>query len=129
MTNTAIAMLLCPHCGKTSNVDSHNSDLRCSECGMEHTGSDAYMRCEGRLQVRKECTVSHKKRKSPVRAIVRDISFSGAMLQYTGPALSRDTILILDVEGLDLHVPARVMWTHSMTRFENKAGVKFVWPF
>jgi len=96
---------------------------------MEHTGSDAYMRNEGRLQVRKECTVTHKKRKFPVKAIVRDISFGGAMLHYTGPALSRDTMLILDVASLDLHVPARVMWTQSMTRFENKAGVKFVWPF
>ena len=129
MPNVAIAIVVCPHCGKTSKRITHDSDLRCIECGIEYAGSEAYMRREGRLQVKKDCTITHKHRKSPVTAILEDVSFNGAQVKYAGPALSIDSILLLDVGGLDLHTPARVMWTHSMTKFENKTGVKFVWPF
>ncbi len=129
MPNAAIAIIVCPHCGKTSQKITDDSDLRCVECGMEYADSDAYMRREGRLQVKKDCTIAHKNRKSPIIAILEDISFNGGKIKYAGSALSIDSMLLLDVGGLDLHTPARVMWTHSMTKFEHKTGVKFVWPY
>jgi hypothetical protein len=60
--------------------------------------------------------------------MVENVSFNGAGVKYMGPAFFKDSMLYLDVEGLDLHILAKVVWTKSLSKDENGTGFRFIWP-
>ncbi|MCP3677132.1 MAG: PilZ domain-containing protein [Deltaproteobacteria bacterium] len=119
----------CPQCGKVSNGNRHESYLICRGCGMAYTEYGTDRRREGRLKLRKECTLTYKERELPVAATVDDVSLNGVRVQYVGPTFCKDAMLYLDVDGLDLHTPAKVMWTTLATKDKQSAGLRLIWPF
>ncbi|MCP3677516.1 MAG: PilZ domain-containing protein [Deltaproteobacteria bacterium] len=119
----------CPQCGKVSNGNRHESYLICRECGIAYTECGTDRRCDGRLKIEKECTLTYKGRESPVEATVYDVSLNGARTQYVGTPLCKDAMLYLDVDGLDLHTPVKVIWTISVNKDKHSTGLQLVWPF
>ena len=119
----------CPQCGKESNGNRDESYLICRECGMAYTEHGTDRRREGRLKLRKECTLTYKDRESPVAAAVEGVSLNGAKVQYAGPLFCKDAMLYLDVDGLDLHTPVKVMWTASANKDKHNTGLRLIWPF
>jgi hypothetical protein len=118
----------CQHCGFGSNGIRQESYIKCGGCGIAHPELGTDRRQEGRLKVRKECTITNKERESPLSAMVENVSFNGAAVKYMGPAFFKDSMLYLDVEGLDLHILAKVVWTKSLSKDENGTGFRFIWP-
>ena len=119
----------CPQCGEVSNGNRGESYLLCRECGMAYTEHGTDRRREGRLKLKKECTLTYKYRDSLVAATVEDVSLNGARVQYVGPPFCKDEMLYLDVDGLDLHTPAKVMWTASANKDKQSSGLRLIWPF
>jgi hypothetical protein len=120
-------VVICQHCGFGSNGSIQGRYIKCSGCGIAHTALGTDRRQEGRLKVRKECTVTHKERESPLSAMVGNVSFNGASVRYIGSAFLKDSMLYLDIEGLDLHILAKAAWTKSMSKNENGTGFRFIW--
>ncbi|MFQ5329432.1 MAG: PilZ domain-containing protein [Thermodesulfobacteriota bacterium] len=96
---------------------------------MAYTEHGTDRRREGRLKIERKCTLTYKDRELPVAASVEDISLNGARVQFVGSPFCKDTMLYLDVDGLDLHTPAKVVWTTSLVQGQQSAGLRLIWPF
>ncbi|MFQ5328648.1 MAG: hypothetical protein ACE5D4_01510, partial [Thermodesulfobacteriota bacterium] len=74
MTNTAV------------KVEFWGADVViCSRCGHLSASKNRLLRRrEGRVQVRKKCTVVYEKGAPPIAAVIEDASLEGAKIKYDG---------------------------------------------
>jgi len=116
MTNAAVKVefwgadvVICSHCGHlTAN---NNRELR---------------RREGRVEVRKKCTVVYSKGVPPIAAVIEDASLEGAKIKYGGTPFRESSRVFLNVSGL--RIPATVVWSQSTSGKWSFSGLKLVWP-
>jgi len=119
---------VCLQCNDGSYRYTEEGNIKCARCGADFTEYGTAKRSEGRLNVKTACTISHKERESPLEAMVVDVSLHGARIHYRGEPLSETSLLHLDVDGLDLHTPAKIMWSHSEGEDDHYVGVRLIWP-
>jgi len=118
---------VCQQCNEGSYKYAEGGNIICVRCGAVYTEYGTAKRSEGRLNVKAACTISHKERESHLEAMVVDVSLHGARIRYQGEPLSETTLLHLDVDGLALHTPAKIMWSHSEGD-DHYIGVRLIWP-
>ena len=121
-------MNLCPYCGKATSSGKSESFLICKVCGMVYAEFGTNRRREGRLKVSKECVLTFKIKEDPLVATVEDISLNGARVVYPGASLMKGGMGYIDVDHLDLHAPAKVVWTVVVDDGKQSAGLRLIWP-
>ena len=121
-------------CGVDVEKSSASGTLRCGPCGARYTEAVTERRCEGRMNVKKNGTIKIKGMETTMPILVENVSFHGGRIRYTGDIslfYSRNnndnSILMLDVDGLQLHTFAKVVWTAPVNNEESKAGLRFIW--
>jgi hypothetical protein len=67
---------------------------------------------------------TNKEMECSIEAIVEDVSFNGAKIRYAGAAFPQGLIVHLDTDDLDLHTPAKVVWTKAMIQ---NTGLQLIW--
>lgn len=111
---------VCPECDRAF-YSLHDSDMvTCIHCGFivydrrgpkrVHKAFDCRFLLEGRL----------------VRARLQDYSTNGLRMVYTGQALKADTVLDVEVEGLDVHRLAKIVWSKKLSKGSVSAGLRLL---
>jgi hypothetical protein len=119
---------ICPFCDRESYRYTEGGEIKCIGCGALYTYFGTARRCEERLKVNRGCTITNKEMGRSIEAVVEDVSFSGARIRYAGTAFYQDSIVHLDADDLDLHTPARVVWTKAMSKSKKSTGLQLIWP-
>ena len=122
-------MDLCPHCGLETKSGTSDNFLACTVCGMVYSRFGAERRREGRLKVSKACSLTLTSEDAPLVATVGEISLNGARVVYPGNSLMTGGTVYFDVNLLDLHTPAKVMWTAPLDNDRQNAGLRLIWSY
>jgi len=61
-----------------------------------------------------------------VRAILQDYSDNGCSMVYEGKAIETDTVLDIEVEGLEVHRHARTVWSKNISDRKASAGLRLL---
>jgi len=111
---------VCPECEKAFFALVDNAVVKCTHCGhvvQERRGAE-------RVAKELDCTFSYDGH--VVHAKLQDYSSGGLRMVYTGEAVSADTLRDVNVEGLDVHRPAKTVWTMQTSDHSFSAGLRLL---
>lgn len=118
--NGSMEFRVCPECSKAFYSSPEADYLSCPHCGCV-----LFDRRGGQRIVREAETVL-RIRGRRLRATLKDYSTGGMKVEYTGPELERDAVIELDVDELDIHARAEIVWTGKASGDVKYAGFRLL---
>lgn len=118
--NEPMEIRVCPECDKAFYSPRVSDVVACSHCGF------IMFDRRGSKRVHKEFDCRFLLDGQVVSARLQDYSADGLRMVYTGKALKADTVLDVEVEGLDVHRPARTVWSMKISRHSASAGLRLL---
>lgn len=111
---------VCPECDRAFYSLPDSDVVACTHCGFI-----AFDR-RGAKRVHKEVDCRFLLEGRLVRARLQDYSAGGLRMVYTGEALKADTVLDVEVEGLDVHRTAKTVWSMKISKHSVSAGLRLL---
>lgn len=111
---------VCPECDRVF-YSLHDSDVvACPHCGFILHDRRRSKR------VHKELDCRFLLEGHVVRARLQDYSTDGLRMVYNGQALKADTVIDVEIEGLDVHRPAKTVWSTKISKHSASAGLRLL---
>ena len=113
-------MRICPDCNKAFYFLEAQKPYTCSHCGYFFIDKRQHKRIEKKAH----CVFIYNGIKS--EGVTKDYSFGGASIEYTGDPIAEDTVIDFECNVLELHVPAKAVWSVSRPSKGILIGLKFL---
>jgi len=111
---------VCPECDRAFYSLRSSDVVACSHCGF------VLFDRRGAKRVHKEFDCRFLLAGQVVRAKLQDYSADGLRMVYTGQALEANTVLDVEVDGLDVHRPAKTVWSMKISKDSASAGLRLL---
>ncbi len=111
---------VCPDCDKAFYALCDAIHLVCHHCG--------YMLLDRRVKERTASNLdfTFTYGGKSIKARLKDYSESGLRVFYRGSALKVDSVLDIELDGLNIHSQARAVWTKNVSRSLCSSGFTFI---